>query len=76
MTYSGLHGRRMRVTSERHHSLIYLRLGERLCHKVIDRSERLFILRNGPSAPNGGRSSVRMGVEFDDTQTAAGHPSG
>ncbi len=34
------------------------------------------ILRSGPSAPNGGRSSVRMGVELDDTQTAAGHPSG
>src|ERR1700737_4229723 len=28
---------------------------------VVDRSERISILRSGPSAPNGGRSSVRMG---------------
>jgi hypothetical protein len=34
------------------------------------------MLRDGPSAPNGGRSSVRMGVELDDTYTAAGHSSG
>jgi hypothetical protein len=47
-----------------------------LRHEVIDRSKRISILRSGPSAPNGGRSSVRMGVELDDTHTAAGHPSG
>src|SRR5882724_2968953 len=51
-------------------------LGEILRHKVIDRLESISILRNGPSAPNGGRSSVRMGVELDDIHTAAGHPSG
>src|SRR5450631_2108910 len=37
-------------------------LGETLRHEVIDRSEKISILRSGPSAPNGGRSSVRMGV--------------
>jgi len=51
-------------------------LGETLRYEVIDRSESISILRNGPSAPNGGRSSVRMGVELDDTLTAAGRPSG
>src|SRR5271165_2200986 len=32
-------------------------------HEVIDRSARTSILRSGPSAPNGGRSSVRMGED-------------
>ena len=36
-------------------------LRETLRQEVIDRSERISILRSGPSAPNGGRSSVRMG---------------
>src|SRR5258708_7805382 len=30
--------------------------------EFIDRSAEFSILRSGPSAPNGGRSSVRMGV--------------
>jgi len=51
-------------------------LHETSCHEVIDRSEGTSILRSGPSAPNGGRSSVRMGVNFDDTGVAAGRPSG
>jgi len=44
--------------------------------EMIDRPESIYILRSGPSAPNGGRSSVRMGVRFDDANTAAGRPSG
>src|ERR1019366_7462516 len=43
--------------------------GETLRHEVIDRSESISILCSGPSAPNGGRSSVRMGVQLDDTHT-------
>jgi len=49
---------------------------QNLRHKLIDRLESISILRSGPSAPNGGRSSVRMGVKLDDTHTAAGRSSG
>ena len=44
--------------------------------KSIDRSHSFSILRSGPSAPNGGRSSVRMGVQLEDMLIAAGGPSG
>src|SRR3569833_3904357 len=44
--------------------------------KVVDRSVQIPILCGGPSAPNGGRPSVRMGVQLNDTHTAAGPSSG
>ena len=47
-----------------------------LRRKLIDRLESISILRPGPSAPNGGRSSVRMGVQLDDMHIAAGRSSG
>src|ERR1700733_782398 len=47
-----------------------------LRNKPVDTSRRISMLRGGPSAPNGGRSSVRMGVQTDDTHCDAGHASG
>ena len=47
-----------------------------LLRTLVDSSKTVSILGTGPSAPNGGRSSVRMGVRFDDTIIAVGSPSG
>jgi hypothetical protein len=43
--------------------------------EMVDSLCRISILRRGPSAPNGGRSSVRMG-ELNVTIANAGAPSG
>ena len=45
-------------------------------HKPVDSRREFSILRDGPSAPNGGRPSVRMGVKLNDTLTDAGNSSG
>jgi hypothetical protein len=48
---------------------------EKFTDAWIDMCFAASILRSGPSAPNGGRPSVRMGEQFDDHVIAAGYTS-